>query len=100
MYAFRVIERCGAKKFMEHARVAYEKKEYLDSRLDAQSVIDHLQACISKYNYATKEDLADALGVTSTFDDCRYGWYNIDKAKVITVGNNKYEVRLPDTQRI
>ena len=100
-YLYKVIENLAVKKFVDHARVELKKDDSdFKTRSEAEGVIEHLQAAIDKYGFATREDLADILGVNCSFSDTKYGWYNIDSAKVIKIKNFKYDISLPDSIKI
>ena len=54
----------------------------LDSRPDAEQVLDYLRRRIDSYEAASVADLYDAVDITSDWTDTKYGWYDLDDAQV------------------
>lgn len=54
----------------------------LESYSEAVEVIELMIARIDRYKAASVADLYDALGVTGSFADRRWGWYNLANADV------------------
>jgi len=52
----------------------------LSSRDEAEEVLDRLRDLIEKYEVATVSDLYDLVGITGSFTDDRWGWYNLKDA--------------------
>lgn len=66
----------------------------LDSRGEAEEVLDRLGELIDAYGMASVADLYDLVGVTGNYTDNNYGWDNLNDAKPILV-NDGYMLRLP-----
>ena len=54
----------------------------LGSRAEAEDIIDQLRERIEEFDVATVMDLYDAAGVTSDFTDERWGWTDLQDARV------------------
>lgn len=54
----------------------------LDSHRDAQEVLNSLVDMIDEYGHATVSDLQDLIGMTGSFTDNNYGWYNLSNSRI------------------
>lgn len=82
------------------ARSAYSYDDIiLDSRGEAEEVLDRLGELIDTYGMASVADLYDLVGVTGNYTDNNYGWDNLSDAKPIAV-NDGYMLRLPKAKPI
>lgn len=62
----------------QKARATHNFSEIvLETWAEAEKVLDDLTAAIEQYESATVADLLDMVGVTSTFQDNKYGWYEL-----------------------
>lgn len=66
----------------------------LDSRGDAEEVLDQLNALIDTYKIASVADLYDLVGITGNYTDNKYGWTNLANADVIRTREG-YQLKLP-----
>ena len=66
----------------------------LDSRVEVQSVIDHLFMLIDEYDVATVADLYELVGVTGSFTDEKWGWTDVRGASISKVRDG-YLLDLP-----
>jgi hypothetical protein len=66
----------------------------LDTRDEAQEVLDQMFAIISKYNSVSVADLYDLVGLESKFTDNKWGWTDIKGAGAVRVTNG-YLLDLP-----
>lgn len=66
----------------------------LDTRTEAEEVIDRLFDLISRYESATVADLYELVGVTGNYTDDKWGWIDIRGADVTRVRNG-YLLNLP-----
>lgn len=73
---------------------------FVGSRGEAEEVIEALQNEISLYGIASVADLNDMLGIPGHFTDEKYGWSNIDGARIERITYNKYLIVLPDASPI
>jgi hypothetical protein len=71
----------------------------VETRAEAEEVIDKLRLCIDEYNVATVNDLYDLVGLTGEFTDDKWGWYDL-KAAAVRPTRNGYLLNLPRTQPI
>lgn len=67
----------------------------LESRAEAESVLDGLYEVVSRYEVASVADLYQLLGLASTHTDNKWGWTNIRGAGV-SRGRDGYLLDLPD----
>ena len=68
----------------------------LDSRGEAEEVLNHLVDLIIDYGEATVADLYDLVGITGNFTDQKYGWTDLRSANVRAVRGG-YLLNLPRT---
>jgi hypothetical protein len=67
----------------------------LESRTEAEQVIDRLFEVISRYEVATVADLYELVGLASNHTDHKWGWTDIRGAGV-SRGRDGYVLDLPD----
>lgn len=71
-----------------------------ENRGDADMVLDQLEAAIANYGMASVADLYDLAGITCrNYTANRYGWTDIQAAKVVRVRDG-YILQLPRTVQI
>lgn len=70
-----------------------------DRREEAEEVLNRLGDLIDEYNMASVADFYDMVGVTSNFTDQKWGWYNINTARVVRCRDG-YTIRLPRTEEL
>jgi hypothetical protein len=68
----------------------------LETRPEAEEVLDRLFDLIAKYEQATVADFYELAGETGSFTDQKWGWTDIRGSEVQRVRNG-YLVRLPST---
>lgn len=66
----------------------------LDSRGDAERVLDYLFERLDAYDCVTVADLYDAVEITSDYTQTRYGWYDLSDAYVKRCRDG-YQIVLP-----
>lgn len=66
----------------------------IQSRIEAESIIDSLRLLIDKYEVATVTDFYKCVGITSDFTDNDWGWYDLSGAAVVRIREG-YLVDLP-----
>ena len=66
----------------------------LESRGEAEEVLDRMGELIDLYGQVTVADLYDLVGVTGNYTDNKYGWTNIRNADVVRVRDG-YLLKLP-----
>lgn len=69
----------------------------LDTRREAQNVLEELDYMIHKYGQASIADFYDIVGVTSEFTDNKYGWTSIRDAGIRPVREG-FLIILPRTR--
>jgi hypothetical protein len=71
----------------------------LESRGEAEDVLDRMRELISQFDAATVADFYDLVGITGNFTDDRWGWTDLRSAKVTHVRGG-YLISMPRTQPI
>lgn len=71
----------------------------LSSRGEAEEVLDRLTALIDQYQVATVSDLYDLVGITGSFTDDKWGWFDLRGSGINRVREG-YLINLPQTQPI
>ena len=69
----------------------------LESRREAEEVIDRLGDLIDNYDAATVSDLYELVGITGSFTDDKWGWTDIRSAGIRRVREG-YLLQLPRTE--
>lgn len=81
----------------KRARARHDFDEIvLESRSEAEDVIDRLFDLVSRYDHATVADLYELTGLTSTHTDHKWGWSDLRGASVSRLRNQGYLLNLPD----
>lgn len=70
-----------------------------DYKEDAEEVLDKLADLIDDYEMATVGDLYDLVGKTSSYTDQKWGWFNINTARVVRCRDG-YSLRLPRVEEV
>lgn len=71
----------------------------LDSRGEAEEVIDQLGELIDNYGVASVADLYDLVGITCNYTDNKYGWNSIRYAEAVRTREG-YMLKLPKVKPI
>lgn len=66
----------------------------LDTRNEAEEVMDRLNEAIAEYGSVSVADLYDLVGVSGEFTDNKYGWFNLRTAEIQRVRDG-YLLKLP-----
>ena len=66
----------------------------LDSRGDAEEVLNQLNDLIDIYKIASVADLYDLVGISGNYTDNKYGWTNLANADVVRTRDG-YKLKLP-----
>ena len=66
----------------------------LETRGEAEEVLDRMNELIELYKEASVADLYDLVGITGNYTDNKYGWTNLRNAEPIRVRDG-YMLRLP-----
>ena len=84
-----------SKSRVEYSRVSHDFDDIiLESKGEADQVIDILNEAISQYGQATVADLYDAVGKTTSFTDNSFGWFDLKRARSVRVRDG-YLLDLP-----
>lgn len=67
----------------------------LDSRGEAEMVLEEMRDVIDRYGLVTVSDMYDMAGLTAPYTSARYGWTNIRNAEVTRVRDGGYVLKLP-----
>ncbi len=71
----------------------------VDSRVEAEEVLDRLFDLVDRYENASVADLYGLLGATAKYTDEKWGWFNLAGARVERVRNG-YLISLPKPEPI
>ena len=71
----------------------------LETRAEAEAVLDRLFDLVSRYETATVADLYELVGVSGSYTDDKYGWYNLEGSQVSRVRGG-YLLDLPRPEPI
>jgi len=67
----------------------------LPTRVEANEVIDRMFDLVSKYEVATVADLYDLVGISGSYTDDKWGWYELRGADVTRTRHGGYLLNLP-----
>lgn len=80
----------------EPAHGRSDHREYiLDSRVEAEEVLDSLNEIASKYDSANMRDLCSLIGETPNPTDEDWGWYDLRGSRIHRIGRDSYLLDLP-----
>lgn len=71
-----------------------------ETRADAESVLWRMAEIIDEYDTVSVGDLYDLAGCSSSYTDNKYGWTNVDDARVVKKWNGRYTLQLPKTKQL
>lgn len=66
----------------------------LESRAEAQDVLDRMDELMDAYGLVRVADLYDLVGITGNYTDNKYGWTNIRNAEIVRVRDG-YMIKMP-----
>lgn len=77
-------------------RTRYEREDIvLDSRGEAEEVLERMSELIDTYGMVTVADLYDLIGKSCEYTDNKYGWTNIRNAEAVRCRDGGYLLKLP-----
>lgn len=82
----------------ERTTYSYDEIE-LESRRDAEEVLDKLDETLRAYGMVTVADYYDFVGVSGSYTDNNYGWTSLRGADVVR-GRDGYRITLPKAMPI
>lgn len=89
--------RNGQREISKRARTVHDFREVvIESRGEADEVIDTLGEIIEQFGQATVTDLYDLVGITGSFADGKWGWTDLRAASIRHVREG-YLLDLPKT---
>ena len=71
------------------------KNVLMASRVDAENVLDQMNAILNKYGAVTVADYYDLLGVPNVYTDYKYGWRDLRSAYIYVNNDNSHSIKLP-----
>lgn len=90
----------GRREMSNRSRSVHDFDEILiGSRGEAEGVLDKLTELVDNYETATVSDLYDLVGITGSFTDDKWGWYDL-RGATISRARNGYRLNLPKTEVI
>lgn len=84
----------SSSKGRERERYSYDDVE-LDSRGEAEQVLDTMIAMIDKYGEVSVADYYEMVGLHGEFTDEKFGWTNLSHADTERLRGGKYTIKLP-----
>lgn len=67
----------------------------LESKAEAEEVLDRMEELLDTYGMVTVADLCDLVGISCEYTDNKYGWTNLSNARVVRLRGNEYMLDLP-----
>ena len=67
----------------------------VNSRADAEAVIEQMDGIIDTYGMVSVADLYDLVGMTSNYTDNNYGWTNIRNAEPVRMRDGGWMIKMP-----
>ena len=71
----------------------------VETRGEAEAVLARMDEIIASYGVASVLDLYELVGITGSFTDNKYGWFNIRNAKIVRSGGS-YVIEMPKAMPI
>lgn len=80
----------------DRSRRGYDQDNVVvNSRADAEAVIEQMDGIMDTYGIVSVADLYDLVGMTANFTDNNYGWTNIRNAKPVRLRDGGWEIQMP-----
>ena len=67
----------------------------LESKAEADEVLDRMEELLETYGMVTVADLCDLVGISCEYTDNKYGWTSLRNARVVRLRGNEYMLDLP-----
>lgn len=67
----------------------------LDSRAEAEEVLDRMYELLSSYGLVRVADLYDLVGITGNYTDNKYGWTSLHTAEIVRTRDGGYIIKMP-----
>lgn len=68
---------------------------FLETRGEAEDVLDSMEDIIDEYGSVTVADLNDLIGITGNYTDNKYGWKDLRNARIERVRGGDYTIKFP-----
>lgn len=79
-------------------RQGYDYKDiYLDTKGEAEEVLDRMFELLEEYKMVSVADLYDLVGITANYTDNNYGWTNLQNAESVRTRDG-YLIKLPNAR--
>ena len=72
----------------------------LGTRADAEAVLDSLYKLLSNYEVVTVGDYLELVGLSSSYDDARFGWTDLRGTKINRTTSAGYVLDLPEPKAL
>lgn len=96
MYNSRDRDRDERRGLSSRARATHDFDDIiLETRDEAEEVIEALQALIDEYDVATVADMYDAVDITGSFVDSQWGWTDLRDVDIRRSGRAGYRIEFP-----
>lgn len=76
------------------SRYSYDDIE-LESRAEAEEVLERMDELIASYGLVRVADLYDLVGITGSYTDNKYGWTSLRSAEIVRTRNGMYLIKMP-----
>lgn len=73
------------------------KPVIVDTRRDAERILDGMEEILARYDVASVSDLYQLAGIPVVSIDSKFGWYSIEGSRIVYVSDG-YMVKLPDPE--
>lgn len=71
----------------------------IDTRIEAEEVVDHLFNLVQKYEQATVANLYDLVGITPAYTDNKWGWTDLTGTDIRRIREG-YLIKLPQPETL
>jgi len=72
-----------------------DREVILESRVEADEVLENMFELLSKYDVVTRRDLLSMIGEPHNFTDEDWGWTDLRGSRIHRIGHNGYLLDLP-----
>lgn len=87
----------GRQRYSNHdARRSDADDILVETRREAQEILNELNCILEEYDQVSVGDLYDAAGMTTNFTMYKYGWFNLSNARIRQVRDG-YLIIMPQT---
>lgn len=72
----------------------------IPTRGEAEQVLDTLMALVDQYDSATVADLYSSVGISTDHTDLKFGWTNLDEARIEPARGGGYILEMPRAETL